>query len=172
MTNFRDAFNMGLAAHADAERATKEIVSVFNVLAQQVDEATDGKLTVQRANSFRTLLAGRTIFDAITGVMAPREPYTCLQAILKTKSGEHMEICTYKLAPDGYPVSIHYEEHSEDAFDKSSLESVLDSLLRHPATGRKFQFLLDKWKKEEPPIQEQHGEPNPPSTPSDPSGGG
>ena len=143
MTDFAAAIARGLKAHADAERATAEIVGVFTAMAAEIEKVTQQKVTVDRERSFRAVV-GHTIFDAIAGALPPREPYDSLVATLKgTSDGQTVEICTYKLGPDGYPVTITYEGFSDEAFDKRSLEAVMMRLLEHPATGRRFQIVID-----------------------------
>ena len=168
MTDFGSAYAAGLAAHANAERNIQEIVSVFNTLAQQVKDASGGVIVIERTMSVRTLSNRRSLMDLAAGIPAPTEKYDCLVA-RRASSGpaKSSELCTYTLAPSGYPVSISYVDVSDEAHDKASLERILEQLLRHPTTGKTLKLLLDARQSDtvEPKSQPDESSPAKPERP-------
>ncbi len=143
MASFQDAFHKGLEAHDSADRAKKEIFSVFEDCAKQVSAASRGVILLSRASASRVREdAGATA--TILGALGPRESYQTLVARLVSEpNSKGEELCEYKLSFHGYPVSIVYADVDEYCHDQSGLERALVHLLGHPSTGGKLRRLMD-----------------------------
>lgn len=132
MTDFREAFEAGLSAYDDAERARNEIFEVFDELAEQISEASHGRIRITREDKIdqRGPLEGWS-----------RRPYSALTAATP-EGGQTYKLCEYRLSEKGYPVTLDYNKTHDACHDRESLEVGLQTLLKHPETGGKIKRLL------------------------------
>lgn len=139
MADFREAFLQGLAAYDDAERARKEIFGLLDEFAEQVEQASAGRVRIERSKGSET--SGH-----ILGALSPAGPlrtreYDALFA--RRPSGEQREkLCEYSLSDRGYPVTLRYAKEDVSCHDGQGLERGLRHLLAHPETGGKLQRLM------------------------------
>ena len=130
MASFQDAFHKGLEAYESADRARREILSVFEECAKQVSTASGGAIVLSREPKSRGTEG--------------QESYQALMARpMGAPETMGLELGEYKLSPHGYPVSLVYAGVDEYCHDKPSLEQALVELLGHPVTGGKLRRLMD-----------------------------
>ncbi len=116
MSAFADAFKEGIATAESQRLQHDEIVSVFDQFATQIEEASDGKVLIEKG---------------LDGVI-----YANHSGHLKRKA-----ICTCRSKPPqniGYPITIEYFYVSVTCASRQELESALVDMLRHSAVGLKM----------------------------------
>ena len=134
MADFRDAFRQGLAAYDDAERARKEILGLFDEFAEQIEQASTGRVRIERGKQKK--MSGNLLLDPFR----VRE-YNALFA-RRPSGDEREELCEYSLSERGYPVNLRYAKEDVSCDDGEALERGLRQLLAHPQTGGKLQRLM------------------------------
>lgn len=149
MVDFQKAFLKGIEAHDEATRARKEISSVFDEFARQVNAASGGKVQIRRDASQRADKARRVPTPPPPippGTEAP--PATGTEAVTfgtlyaGAPYGERYELGSYQLSRLGYPLVVTFSGNDYRCEDKNSLEECLSELLQDPITGGKLRRLM------------------------------
>jgi hypothetical protein len=153
MVDFQKAFLKGIEAHDEATRARKEISSVFDEFARQVNAASGGKVQIRRDASQRADKARRaptpTPSASSGGIDVPalptppgHEAVTFGTLYAGAPYGERYELGSYQLSRLGYPVVMTFSGNDYRCEDKPSLEECLAELLQDPITGGKLRRLM------------------------------
>lgn len=141
MASFQDAFQKGLEAYDSAARAKAEIFSVFDDCAKQVGAASGGAIVLSRE------WVRNPVEEEKATLLSALPSYRSYEALVARMAGEPKskgeELCEYKLAYHGYPVSLVYADVDEYCHDKQGLERALIHLLGHPTTGGKLRRLME-----------------------------
>jgi hypothetical protein len=142
MADFRDAFRQGLAAYDDAERARKEIFGLLDEFAEQIEQASTGRVRIERGNGKENMFDTPHVFGVpLPGGTVRTRKYDALFA--RRPSGDQREeLCEYSLSERGYPVTLRYATEDVSCHDGQALEHGLQKLLAHPQTGGKLQRLM------------------------------
>ena len=135
MADFREAFLQGLAAYEEAEQARKEIFGLLDEFAEQVHQASNGRVRIER-----TSVKAREKLPLASDYH--NREYEAIVA-LGSSGDEREELCEYSLAERGYPVTLRYAKEDVRCHDGQALERGLQKLLAHPQTGGKLRRLLE-----------------------------
>lgn len=141
MTDYTKAFREGLAAAIVAERARKEINSVFLELNSQLSEATEGKIAIDR-KEYEVREAG---LFSLWSFSSPKqkETYWAIAAYNPSASSQNTkQLAKWEQDHAGYPCKIISGKKETICEDKEALESSLADLLQDPLTGEKLQILI------------------------------
>ena len=140
MVDFKSSLAKGFSAAKKSEANKAEIESVFKDLNRQLDEATDGKLTIDLVRFY----VNSTFSDlANLANLRPRETYRAIAAKNKVVEGcAYKELAKWELGRDGYPCVIILDDDEMYCEDKTSLEENLQCLLSDPVIGEKLYKLM------------------------------
>lgn len=144
MVDYTLAFKKGLDAAEAAERAKKEIDSVFEDLDMQVCRAAEGKISIKRKEFEVKPTAwdwAKTLSDFIT----PRgkETYWAIVAYNpKITDSQVKELARWKQGRGGYPCKISFGGTDCTCEDKEGLENTLGNLLSDPMVGENLRLLM------------------------------
>jgi NurA-like 5'-3' nuclease len=148
MADFQKAFRQGLEAYEDAERARKEIFGLFDEFAEQVEQASTGRVRIKRDKGTEDTVDAPSSYGMVEFgkpmVPVARVRTREYEAIVALGSpGEaREELCEYELGERGYPVTLRYAREDVRCHDGEALERGLQKLLAHPETGGKLQRLM------------------------------
>lgn len=148
MTDFREAFQTGLEAYEKAESARTEIFQVFDELARQVHEASNGRIRIERKDQLGLQQIATRMIEGLTAApsLPSNRPPPTYEALIATIPNQRQgaKLCDYELSQQGYPVTLVYNKNQMRVrcHDRESLEVALQSLLKHPSTGGKLRTLL------------------------------
>lgn len=149
MADYLKAFQTGLEAFNDAERARREIADVFEDFANAIREASNGRVAVEQRKA-REFIATRAIeatMQRAQGALLPdalgSEPEESFVLVATGRRGpEPARLTEYSLGERGYPVKLRYGRINARCYDRESLEQELQKLLEHPDTGGKLRRLM------------------------------
>ncbi|MEX1200426.1 MAG: hypothetical protein WEB02_06525 [Methylophaga sp.] len=148
MSNFKDAFQSGIKEAKIAQSNIKEITSIFDDFNIDIHDASNKVIDLeirQQYDSQQDSPFNRGIASLVRDFTNIGRYYEAIMASNSIKDNvEPIELCEWKIGVKGYPVKLSYEGLSESCEDKVSLISALEDLLRHPATGRKLNSLIEK----------------------------
>jgi hypothetical protein len=145
MADFKKALQNGLTADANAEAARAEIRSVIADLSSQISDATQGAVGVELAQSTRQKVR---YFSNVLATISGNDrevttvEYTALFAKRLLEPGARSELAEIEIDPAGYPVVVAAPNVRDNAYDRTSLERIISTLLEHPDTGSKIRRLL------------------------------
>ncbi len=142
MVDFKRAFEEGLRAAADADRAREEIDSVFTHLNEQLNEISDGKIRIER-RQFEKPKYPSPYADLESKKLEKRK-HQAIAAINPMIPDEAVkELAEWSIDKRGYPCKIIWDDKEQFCEDKEALEHVLSELLRDPIVGGKFHMLMN-----------------------------
>lgn len=145
MSDFATAFQQGLHAFQDVERARTEIDDVLEDFSAQVFIASAQKVHVRcdpplkAATKFSPAIMGSNGLNSV-----PLQSGRALMAHPSTSSDEGVELCRYILAPSGYPVRLRYSDTETVCGDRDELIVGLQQLLADPWAGGVFSRVMQK----------------------------
>ena len=137
MIDYTKAFEQGLNAYHDVERATREVNETLKEFAEQVSRASGQKVHI-RQESFPRPGTGFVPQTLHGPRMIPQQPYLALMAHPSATSENGIELCRYTLAPTGYPVRLRYSDTETVCADRAELMAGLQDLLSDPWAGGVF----------------------------------
>jgi hypothetical protein len=137
--NFGEALQKGLKAAEDAKIARQEIESVFNKLHDDVFNASEGKIRINRVRQEE-----RSVVADLIDISAIHSEWVLI-AHRDGLDGQRVEdIAMWSSNDHGYPCSITWNHTEYICEDQKALEGVLMELLEDASTGRKLKCLMDK----------------------------
>jgi hypothetical protein len=138
MVDYAKALNEGFEAAQRTERARKEIDEVFDDLNNQIINASDGKLRIERMRKEKVqgILPRSFIYSN------PIEYYWVISAY-NPKIGESKQYDLAKWIQDrnGYPCKVTWNQQEHICEDRQALSSCLAELLSDPIVGEKLYTL-------------------------------
>jgi len=141
MADYIQAFKKGLEAAEPADRARKEIDSVFEDLDRQIRAGTEGRIGIKRQEFIiqRMPFTAQKLEDLIT----PKETYWAIVAYNpQITSSPVKELSRWRHDRAGYPCKISWGGMEHTCEDKRSLENVLGRLLGDPLVGETLHVLM------------------------------
>ncbi len=142
MVDFKLAFEEGLRAAVDADRAREEIDSVFSHLNEQLNEISDGKIRIERRQFEKPKFPFP--YAGLESKKLEKRKYHAIAAINPMIPDEAVkELAEWSLDKKGYPCKIISLDKEQFCEDKEALEQVLSELLRDPAVGEKLHVLMN-----------------------------
>lgn len=137
MVDFKKSFSIGISAAEKAEKSKKEISSVFQNLNDQLGQATNGKIFIERVKFYEPT----DFFDL--SLFKKRPTYWGIGAKNPTASDtKTREIAKWSQDKAGYPCKISFGKNVIHCEDKQALELGLSELLEDPGTGEIFHKLI------------------------------
>ena len=148
MAEFVEAFERGLTNAESAAKEKAEIEAVIGALSTEISGATNGKISkICIKKETRAIpLRGQAVrvMGGLFELPTKTVTYTALVAVKPNKeSSSAVELCEFRIAPTGFPVTISYPGQSVVCDDSESLASALKELLEHPDTGEKLFTLIN-----------------------------
>ncbi|SDR36969.1 hypothetical protein SAMN04490186_5696 [Pseudomonas grimontii] len=146
MANFKNAFDQGLKAAADAAAVIAEINSVFDEVNTEISAASDGKVNIRRETR-----SDRTSMAALLGLglFSSKQPepeikyITYIVAINPlAESSNKADIGQVDIDKRGYPCEIKFGGDKYLCEDKKGLERVLSLMLSDPEVGKQLSKLI------------------------------
>ncbi|MDD2051082.1 hypothetical protein NPS46_00770 [Pseudomonas putida] len=146
MVDFIGSFNKGQEAAKKAEDNKDEIDSVFEIMNQQLGDASEGKLKVEiifKSNPFLDFLT-------VAAKSASSGSYWAIAALNPlAESYAPKEIAKWKSDPNGYPCLVITDAEEMYCEDKAALEKALSYLLARPEVGKIFRSVMNQKRKVE-----------------------
>jgi hypothetical protein len=145
--NFKDSFEKGLTAAAEAQVLIGEIDSVFSELDRQVIEASEGKVSIFRQETYEPIESsitgiGAALASAATGLMNRKRVVGIFAKNPNVKSSA-VELGTVQVHKRGYPCEIRFGSERIVCEDKKSLEKALNYLLSDVDVGKSLAKLVN-----------------------------
>jgi hypothetical protein len=144
--NFKDSFEKGLTAAAEAQALIGEIDSVFSELDRQITEASEGKVSIFRKTAYEPIdslsAVGAALSLATSGLMN-RKSYVGIFAENPNIQNSSVEIGKVQTHKRGYPCEIKFESERLICEDKKSLEKALSYLLSDVEVGKSLNKLVN-----------------------------
>lgn len=144
MKSFKDSFDLGLKAAANAAAVKSEIHSVFRELNSQILEASDGKIQIKqepRSSQGLNALIGIGLFSGGKQEKIEITTYIVATNPLANKSNK-VDIGEISIHKNGYPCEITFGGDKFICEDKSALEMTLSMMLADPDIGKEFTKLM------------------------------
>jgi len=141
MVDYFEAFKQGLDAAEAADRARKEIDTVFADLNQQLFESTGGKISIER----REYEVPKSLWEAISIEFPPKpkEKYWAIVVFNPSVSKSPVkQLARWSIDRAGYPCKIVWGGEDHTCEDGEALENSFAELLRDPLVGEKLYVLL------------------------------
>ncbi len=137
MIDYTKSFTVGIKAAVKAETNKSEIGDVFSDLNKQLDNITDGKVTINRVQLYKQTHALRITF------MEPRKYYWAIAAENpKTENSSVKELAKWEMDRNGYPCKITLGNDEIYCEDKVALERGLSDILQDSIVGDVLQKLM------------------------------
>lgn len=147
MTDFANAFKRGQQAAADAQRARESIQGVIDAVAQQILEATDGKILIA-LHEHTIYKAAKSILEAISIQAAlNRESEKIMYVSAKNQrvqASNFVRLAKWSQAEEGFPCKLTFGKTDLTCYDVTSLESAFAELLANPMIGDALGKLLNE----------------------------
>lgn len=145
MADYIQAFKKGLEAAEAADRARKEIDSVFEDLDRQLREGTGGKIAIKRkefeVKGMTTIWTPWTAGQFLPG--SQKETYWAIVAYNPQITNSPVkQLAIWRQARAGYPCKITWENVEHACEDKRGLEGALAMLLADPLVGETIHSLM------------------------------
>jgi len=148
MTNFKDAFERGLAASERADTLRVEAERTIAEFGRQVREATENKVSAYLDETWieKSRRATRGVLAKLTGTPDTEgskrtHGIFAIARAGKTSSSPEM-LCVLTFSPGIYPIELHWETEVRVCHDKTELAYGLESLAEDPRIGKKFRQLI------------------------------
>ncbi|AHD17268.1 hypothetical protein C163_16450 [Pseudomonas sp. FGI182] len=153
--NFKESFGKGLDAAAKAQELTNEIDSIFEELDQQIQEASDGKISIFRKSTYESLdstaSVGLGTIGAATAAatlaasgLLNRKKVTGIFANRPGSKKDSIQLGTFKIHKKGYPCEIQFGDDRLICEDKKSLEKALNYLLSDVEIGKSLAKIMNR----------------------------
>lgn len=136
MVNFIESFSKGIRAAQKAEENKDEIDSVFNMLNEQLQAESAGRLEIKvtfKTNPFLEFFA-----VASSAPKAAANYWAITASNPLAENSQPAEIAKWKFDQNGYPCQVITENEEIYCEDKAALESALQTLLASQAVGDKL----------------------------------
>ncbi|WP_024778265.1 hypothetical protein [Pseudomonas corrugata] len=146
MANFKNAFDQGLKAAADAAAVIAEINSVFEEMNTEISAASDGKVNINR----ETRTDGASMAAILgMGIFASKPPAQEIKYITYivaknplAENNNKADIGQVNIHKKGYPCEVKFGGDKYICEDKKGLERVLSLMLTDPEVGKELSRLI------------------------------
>jgi hypothetical protein len=151
MTDFIKAFEQGQRAAEQAIESKAEISEVIRSLAQELMQATDGKLEIGIADS-SSLMSAFALWGSFTtgvkskppipgGIVKPQAIYA---RNLKAINTDLVTLAKWERPHQGYPCVIGFNGREIGCHDREALERALAEMLQNAWVGEQLRDLLER----------------------------
>ena len=152
MSDFRMSFQKGQAAAEQADIARKEIDAVFTDLQNQMMQATEGKIKIERRKKERERSSVIPDVNAYFGI--ERSKYWAIVTFNPiAKDNTDWVLAEWEQSRFGYPCKVTWAGTEHSCHDRELLERSLSSMLEDATVGEKLLAILNL------PLQDQNAEP-------------
>lgn len=129
-TDYAEAFQHGIEAAKNAERALAEVRATFDEFSEKVRAASSGRISSVQVRPSGPDKFGRTHRLLAVGPSPEKS----------------VELAEIHINPSGFPVLIAFDRETFSCDDRESIEQALFRLLENPATGRRILALMNDQK--------------------------
>lgn len=137
MVNFVEAYKNGLNSAELAKKRKIEINSVFDDLNRQLNEATNGKISISRINSSEVKKTNHIRLGSLPEIIL----YSAIAAENPVVKNSARELARWYQDRAGYPCKITLDSKTMYCEDKKGLENALAQLLSDPVVGETLRNL-------------------------------
>ena len=130
MIDFKATFKQGLAAAQQSAKNKLEIKEVFAELNRQLDEASDGKISVQVEDIINPNSAVQSTMTAVT---ARHRVFTAIKPRILARCFQHNA---------GYPFRLVFDNEDISCENREALELELSNLLGTTPAGQVLHALM------------------------------
>ena len=140
MTDYKDAFKVGLESAKEAARARKEISSVLEDFSEQIRSMSGGKvIVVVEEREARS----EDPFATIALPFGKKDTYQALVACNPgVKAFEGYELAIWEPSSAGYPCKLTWGGNSVYCEDKEGLQSSLAELIADGRSGERILYVM------------------------------
>ena len=140
MVNFIDSFNKGMSAAETAIANKDEIDSVIELLSEQLQQATNGKLKISIAEKHVPLATFSMKLEDILN----RKKYWAIVASNPLAPYQPKELAEWRFSESGYPCRIILSDTEIYCEDKAALENALGKMIATPEAGKKLKSVIEQ----------------------------
>ncbi|CAE6724726.1 hypothetical protein [Paraburkholderia nemoris] len=150
MTDFADAFNRGQAAAVLAAQARAQVDEVFASAKQQLLEATNGRLELERRQfekprrrTAADMFGVANIENMLNPIPREMEPWIAARNPTAVDS-EWVKLAKWERPQEGFPCLLSYDKRDVRCHDQESLAEAIAELLANAWVGERLRELLDR----------------------------
>jgi hypothetical protein len=141
MADYIQALKRGLEAAEVADRARKEIDSVFDDLDRQLRGETEGKIGIKR-EEFEVERQSTLTYWSTTGSPEKERYWAIVAYNPKIPNSPVKKLAIWSQERTGYPSKIAWAKLKVTCEDKKGLEDALEKLISDPLIGEVLQALM------------------------------
>ncbi|QPG28587.1 hypothetical protein IV493_07175 [Pantoea sp. SM3640] len=135
MSRFSESVKSGLLKATETARNIEQIDSIFQDLAVQVENTSNGVVTFKRVGSDPLVTWSKLVKPELNQKNSGR-------LALKNSKGALDIVAFWEQAADGYPFIIKYDGERHDCWDDESLVNILSTIVSSGAFWIRVQKLI------------------------------